>query len=93
MSSEDFEFVVDYLSKKTFDSDRLEAAKHIVRENWVSAHQIATICKLFTFDSNMLEFAKYAYASCSDKGMYFLVGEALKFSSSRDELYEYIENW
>ena len=90
MNSEDFDLALRYISNKSFDSDRLEAAKEIVRHNWVSARQIASICRLFTFDSNRLEFAKYAYASCADKGMYFILDEEFTFSASRDELHKYI---
>lgn len=90
MSPENFEAVMTYLSKETFDSNRLDAAKQIVRRNWFSARQIASICKLFTYESNRLEFAKYAYASCVDKGMYFLLDETFTYKLSREELHEYI---
>ena len=93
MNTEDFEVALDYLSKKTFDSDRLEMAKEIVGRNCVSAKQIASVCKLFTYDSNRLEFAKFAYASCADKGMYFILDETFTFNSSRDELHKYISKY
>lgn len=93
MTSEDFELALNYISKKVFDSDRLELAKEIVGKNCVSAKQIASVCKLFTYDSNRLEFAKFAYASCADKGMYFILDETFTFSSSRDELHDYIRRF
>lgn len=89
MNSEDFEAALSYISKKTFDSDRLDLAKEIFGKNPVSARQIASVCRLFTYDSNRLEFAKFAYASCTDKGMYFILDETFTFSASRDELHEY----
>lgn len=89
----DFELAHRFIAEKTFDSDRLEVAKDIVRHNRISARQIASICTLFTYDSNRLDFAKHAYASCVDKGMYFIVDETFTFRSSKDELHEYIRNW
>ena len=93
MAPEDFELAHRFLAEKTFDSDRLETAKDIVRHNRVSASQIASICLLFTYDSNRLDFAKYAYASCVNKGLYFVVDETFTFRSSRDELHEYIRRF
>ena len=93
MSAEDFEVALRYVSKELFDSNRLEVAKQIVKDNWVSARQIASFCELFTYDSNRLEFAKYAYASCVNKGMYFTVEETFTYSSSKEELREYISRY
>ena len=90
MNQEDFEVALRLISDKTFDSNRLELAKEIVGKNRVSARQIATICELFTYDSNRLDFAKFAYASCVDKGMYFLLDEKFTYRSSKEELYNFI---
>lgn len=93
MDAEDFEVAFRFIAKETFDSKRLDLAKQIVRDNWMSAKQIASICELFTFDSNRLEFAKYAYRSCVNKGMYFILDETFTYRSSRDELHEFIKDW
>lgn len=89
MNPEDFEVALRFISKETFDSNRLDTAKEIVGKNWVSARQIAAICGLFTYDSNRLEFAKFAYASCVDKGMYFLLDETFTYRFSKEELHEF----
>ena len=93
MSSEDFEVALRYIAKESFDDNRLEVAKQVVKDNWVNAKQIATICERFTFDSNRVEFAKYAYASCVNRGMYFVVEETFTFSSSKEELRDYINKY
>ena len=90
MSPENFDAVLVYLSKETFDYKRLEVGKQVVRNNWVSARQIASMCELFTYDYNRLDFAKYAYASCVDKGMYFLLDDTFIYRFSIDELHDYI---
>lgn len=91
MNPEDFEAAINCISQKTFDSDRLEVAKEIVEKNIISAKQIAAICQLFTYDSNRLEFAKYAYAFCTNKGSYFLLDDTFTYRSSREELHEFIK--
>lgn len=93
MNSEDFEVAFSFIAKETFDSKRLEIAKNIVKNNWVSSKQIASICRLFTYDSNRVEFAKFAYPSCIDKGMYFLLDATFTYSSSREELHDYLSQY
>lgn len=78
------------ISKESFDNKRLEVAKQIVRDNGMSTQQIVQVCSLFTFDSNRLEFAKFAYHFCVDRKRYFLLDEVFTYNSSKEELKEYI---
>ena len=57
----------------------------------MSASQIANICKLFSFESNKLDFAKYAYGYCVDRNRYYLINEAFSYESSKRELDEFIK--
>ena len=92
MATEDFEVALRILSKKTFDNSRLDAAKQIVQDNWMTTRQIASICGLFTYDSNRLEFAKFAYHFCVDRQNYFMLDEVFTYSSSKEELATYVRN-
>ena len=90
MNPKDFEKAVQLISDETFDSKRLTVAKRIITDNKMSVKQIADICKLFTFEANRLEFAKYAYRFCVDPNRYFLLDEVFTYSSSKEELFDYI---
>ena len=46
----------------------------------------------FSFEDGKLEFAKQAYANCLNKDEYYLVNQAFIFSSSKNELNEFIGN-
>jgi hypothetical protein len=46
----------------------------------------------FTFEDSKLEFAKNAYANCSNKDDYYMLNEAFTFSSSKSELNKYVSN-
>lgn len=92
MSSANFNSAKSNIASKGFDDTKLSTAKSIVKTNCMSAAQIKTICEEFGFDESRLEFAKYAYDYCTDKNNYFVVNEAFSFSSSTDELNEYIES-
>jgi hypothetical protein len=58
----------------------------------LSTDQIIEIVNLFSFEENKLDYAKFAYSKCVDKNNYFIVNDAFSFSSSTDELTEYIES-
>ena len=90
MNPKDFEAALLIISKESFDSNRLDIAKQIVKDNGMSTKQIAQVCSLFTFDSNKLEFAKFAYHFCVDRKRYFLLDEVFTYNSSKEELHEYI---
>jgi hypothetical protein len=91
MDPEGFEAALRILSKESFDSKRLDIAKQIAQDNWMSTQQIVSICKLFTYESNRLDFAKFAYHSCVNRNMYFMLDEVFTYSSSKDELQDYIQ--
>ena len=52
----------------------------------MTANQIRGLCKEFSYESNKLDFAKYAFEYCYDRYRYYIVGQALTYSSSVDEL-------
>lgn len=87
----DFEAIRSTLASESFDNTRLSTAKQIVSSNPLSAAQITEICKLFSFESNRLDFAKYAYPYCVDKNMYFLVNTSFSYDSSKRELDSFLK--
>lgn len=90
MNLKDYSDAVRIISEENFDSKRLVTAQRIIDANPMSTRQIAGICKLFSFESNRLEFAKYAYRHCVDPNNYFLLDDVFTFESSKKELYEFI---
>ena len=93
MSPRDYEEACQLISDESFDSSKLTLAEQVVSANPMSASQILGICKLFSFESNKLEFAKYAYEFCVDKNKYFLLSEAFTYESSKRELSEFIKKY
>ena len=91
MSPQDYEEACQLISDESFDSSKLSVAKQIISSNPMTASQILGICKLFSFESNKLEFAKFAYAYCIDKNKYYLLNEAFSYNSSKRELDEFIK--
>lgn len=79
------------LDNEGFDSNKLAKSKAYVNKGNLSAQQITEISKKFSFDSNRLDWAKYAYNRCYDKANYFLIKETFAFQSNYTELEKYID--
>jgi hypothetical protein len=90
MNTHSFEQALESISSKSFESSKLTIAKQIVGANCLLCKQVKEIMKLFSFESNRLEFAKYAYKYTWDINNYFLLNDAFEFESSIDELNRYI---
>ena len=89
MNPMDYDAAVRIISNESFDSKRLTIAKQIIVDNYMNTRQIVGICKLFTYEANKLDFAKFAYAFCVDPNKYFLLDEVFTFDSSKKELYKF----
>jgi hypothetical protein len=90
MNEYDFAAARQTIANASFSDTKLSTAQMISETNCLSSEQIASILGTFSFETDRLEFAKSAYRKCIDKGNYFKVVNALQFSSSKDELNEYI---
>lgn len=93
MNPQDYDAAYQMISKESFDSSKLTLAEQVVSSNLMTASQILGICKLFSFESNKLAFAKYAYEYCVDRNKYFLLNDAFTYESSKRELNEFIQNY
>ena len=73
-------------------STKLTLAKSILQaKKCFSTSQIKQLVALMTFDSDQLALAKFAYDYCTDKPNYYQVADVLQFSSSQQELLNYIK--
>lgn len=80
------------VESESFDSSRVELLESTLRNNFFTSHQIKELMLLVSFDSGRLQFAKSAYTRAVDPENYFVVREALSFSSSKTELTKYINS-
>ena len=92
MSSSDFNSAVSTVKAQGFNDTKLKTAKQIASANCLSTAQITTLCQLFGFEETKLDFAKYALDYCTEKKNYFKLNSLFSFSSSVDELTEYVQN-
>ena len=91
MLPKDFDDAYSIIQREHFDDTRLAMAKQVVASNMMTVNQIAQIARLFSFESNKLEFAKFAYPYCIEKNKYYLLYDVFDHDSSKQELNEYIQ--
>lgn len=91
MAGASFQQALASIQKASFASDRLKQAKNVARNNCLSIEQVKLVMKSISYESDRLDFAKYAYNRCTDRPNYYLVNDAFSYSSSRDELNDFIE--
>ena len=89
-SDADFVEAKRTIEKSDFEETKLTIAKQIVASELMTAKQLAEIANLFDFEHTKLEFLKFAYPYCFDQNKYYMVNNVFDFSSSVDELNEYI---
>ena len=90
MSPRQLDDMLSSLRKQTFEDTRIKTAKQMISNNCLSSAQVAKMCLEFTFEANRLELAKFAYAYCVDPNNYYKVNDVFTFSSSTDELTEFV---
>ena len=92
MHQNDFNSLKAQVRSRYYDSSRLTVAKQACRYNCMTSDQVRDLCKEFSYESNRLDFAKYAFEYCYDRYRYYIVGQAFTYSSSVDQLNRYITN-
>lgn len=86
MDNAAFESAKSSIKAKTFSDSKMTLAKQVTGANCLSAAQIKEITTLFDFETDRVEYAKFAYNRCNDPQNYFLVNDAFQFESTIDEL-------
>lgn len=91
IGEDDFARAKASIDKAGFAETKMTIAKQVASANCLLTRQVIDVMDLFSFESDKLEFAKFAYERTYDLGNYYKVNDAFKFSGSIDELSKYIE--
>lgn len=90
MNAASFSKMKESIEAKPFSDTKMSTAKVATKNNCLSVSQVKEIAKLFSMDEDKLAYAKYAYDYCIDKANYYQVSDVFSFSSSTDELNEFL---
>lgn len=83
--------VVGALENESFSDDKMMILKQATKNKCVSTDQVLTLLEQFDFSDDKLEAAKFLYDRTYDKDNYYKVTNSFTFSSTKEELNEYIE--
>lgn len=92
MASSPFDDALKSIKSQSFSDSKLSQAKQITKSNCLRAKQIKEICKLFSFEDTKMQYAKFAHKYCYDQNNYWQINDVFSFSSSVEELNDYIKN-
>jgi len=90
-SDSDFSSIRSSIESKTFRDDKLTVFKQVLRSRCFSTDQVKTMMSMFTYEDDKLEVAKLAYSKTVDQSNYYRINDAFTYSSSIDELNEFLE--
>jgi len=91
INDRDYRQMVDVLKRESMDATRLDMAKTFLKDVSISSSQVAGIVRVFSFETAKVDFAKFAYAYTTDKQNYYKVYDSFTFSSSKNEISEFIK--
>ena len=86
------ESIKSAIKSESFGDDKMNVAKQALADRCVTVAQVKSIMKLFSFEDEKLEFAKYAYDYTHDTKNYYQVNSSFDFSSTKQELDEYVKS-
>jgi hypothetical protein len=86
----DVNAIKNAIEEESFSDEKIMIAKQALEGKCMSVQNIITISESFDFEDKKLEFAKFAYAYTYDIDNFFQVNKIFDFSSSKEELNEYI---
>ncbi|MCS7075121.1 MAG: DUF4476 domain-containing protein [Bacteroidia bacterium] len=91
LNPQDFEALKQTIKNQPFGSTKMSIAKQAVSNHCLLSQQVVELVSLFSFENEKLEIAKFCYRQTCDQGRYFVVHNALTFTSSKEELSRYIQ--
>jgi hypothetical protein len=92
MSAREFGQVKEQIGKEWVEANKLISVKTIIAKNNFTTQQVYDLMLLFSFESNRLDIAKYAYCNTVDKQNFYQLIDALSFSSNKSELADFIHD-
>lgn len=90
MNVSDFSKAKEAISAKSFSDSKKQLAKQITRSNCLLTDQVMELLMVMNFESDKLDFAKFAFEHTYDQDNYYKINEVFSFESSIRELETYL---
>lgn len=93
MNSQLFNTFLNSVKKVPFKGDRMTLINTALASSDFTSGQCLQLTKLYTFDDDRMEIMKMMYPRIVDKEAFFTVIATLTFSSNKDEMNEFVQNY
>lgn len=93
MNSQLFNTFLNSVKKVSFKDDRMTLINTALASSDFTSGQCLQLTKLYTFDDDRMEIMKMMYPRIVDKEAFFTVIATLTFSSNKDEMNEFVQNY
>lgn len=93
-SSEEVNEMCQSIRRESFDDNRMEMAKLMVKSNGklFKVSHIKKMANCLTFDRSKLNFLKFAFTYCADPNNYYECVNVLTFSSDKKKLMQFLNS-
>ena len=92
MTSGDMSALRTRVDAKSFSSDKLKLLKNALGRETYTADQVKTMTSWLNYDSDRLDFVKWAYNNTIDTRNYWRIESVFSFSATKDDFNEFLEN-
>ena len=79
------------ISEKATDTDKLAAAKDLLKSTSMTTTDVMAVMDCFAFDNTKVEFAEWAYYKTTDKGNFKQVKQKLSMKEYKDEIDKFLK--
>lgn len=93
MNSQLFNTFLNSVKKVSFKDDRMTLINTALASSDFTSGQCLQLTKLYTFDDDRMEIMKMMYPRIVDKEAFFTVIATLTFSSNKDEMNKFVQNY
>lgn len=93
MNSQLFNTFLNNVRKEPFKDDRITLINTALASSDFTSGQCLQLTKLYTFDDDRMEIMKMMYPRIVDKEAFFTVIATLTFSSNKDEMNKFVQNY
>jgi hypothetical protein len=90
MNTNDFGTLKQMVRNASFEETRMTLIKQAIGDRFITAQQVLELMQMMSFESTRLELAKWAYPKALDSENYFIVNQGFSFSSSINDLANFI---
>lgn len=90
ISDADFNDRFNSAKKPAFDRDKIAKIKQLFESEYLNTNQVSTMMKIFSFDDDKMDLAKWCYKRTIDKKNYFKVEDQFTFDRYKKDLGDWV---